>query len=88
MDRAHAQAQETRRRNREARQQHEADRRKDMELIVSMLRRIIADPTTAPREKLDAIDRLSTILGYPTPRWNDDTLVKDFAKRLKAFQSE
>lgn len=54
MDKSHAQAQETRRRNREIRQQQmaakEAERQKDMELIVPVLRRIIADPATAPRE--------------------------------------
>lgn len=92
MDKAHEQAQETRRRNREIRQQQmaakEAERQKDMELIVPALRRIIADPASDPATKLAAIDRLSVLKGYPMPRVkNDDALVTDFAERLKAFQA-
>lgn len=92
MDKSHAQAQETRRRNREIRQQQmaakEAERQKDMELIVPVLRRIIADPATAPREKLDAIDRLSTIQGYPMPRKNDDALCSEFAAAFREANSK
>lgn len=92
MDKSHAQAQETRRRNREIRQQQiaarEDERRKDMELIVPVLRRIIANPASTPAQKLAAIDRLSTIQGYPMPRQNDDALCNEFAEAFREANSK
>ena len=58
MDKSHAQAQETRKRNAQARREHRERERAERAAQVAALRQIRDDPSTTPEARLEAVKLL------------------------------
>ena len=58
MDKSHAQAQETRKRNAQARRERHERERSELEATINTLRQIRQNPKATPGEKLEAIKLL------------------------------
>lgn len=93
MDEAHTQAQETRRRNAEARKQRravlDAERRQDEALVLEALRAVLRDPEATADQRLFAVSVLDRMKYYnfiPHDIRHADALIANFAKRLEAAQ--
>ena len=63
MDRSHAQAQETRKRNTQARRERHERERAELEATINTLRQIRKNPKATPGEKLEAIKLLIKLEG-------------------------
>ena len=63
MDRSHAQAQETRKRNAQARRERRERERVELEETINTLRQIRQNPKATPGEKLEAIKLLIKLEG-------------------------
>ena len=63
MDKSHAQAQETRKRNAQARQELHERERAELEATINTLRQIRQNPRATPGEKLEAIKLLLKLEG-------------------------
>ena len=63
MDKSHAQAQETRRRNTQARRERHERERAELEATINTLRQIRQNPKATPGEKLEAIKLLMKLEG-------------------------
>ena len=63
MDRSHAQAQETRKRNTQARRERHERERAELEATINALRQIRQNPKATPGEKLEAIKLLIKLEG-------------------------
>ena len=63
MDRSHAQAQETRKRNTQARRERHERERAELEATINTLRQIRKNPKATPGEKLEAIKLLMKLEG-------------------------
>ena len=61
MDKSHAQAQETRKRNAQARQELHERERAELEATINTLRQIRQNPRATPGEKLEAIRLLTEL---------------------------
>lgn len=63
MDKSHAQAQETRKRNAQARRERRERERVELEETINTLRQIRQNPKATPGEKLEAIKLLMKLEG-------------------------
>ena len=63
MDKSHAQAQETRKRNAQARRERRERERVELEETINTLRQIRQNPKATPGEKLEAIKLLIKLEG-------------------------
>lgn len=63
MDKSHAQAQETRKRNTQARRERHERERAELESTINALRQIRQNPKATPGEKLEAIKLLMKLEG-------------------------
>ena len=63
MDKSHAQAQETRKRNTQARRERHERERAELEATINTLRQIRQNPKARPGEKLEAIKLLMKLEG-------------------------
>lgn len=63
MDKSHAQAQETRKRNAQARRERHERERAELEATINTLRQIRHNPKATPGEKLEAIKLLMKLEG-------------------------
>ena len=61
MDKSHAQAQETRKRNTQARRERHERERSELEATINTLRQIRQNPKATPGEKLEAIRLLTEL---------------------------
>ena len=63
MDKSHAQAQETRKRNTQARRERHERERAELEATTNTMRKIRQNPRATPGEKLEAIKLLMKLEG-------------------------
>ena len=63
MDKSHAQAQETRKRNAQARRERHERERSELEATINTLRQIRQNPKATPGERLEAIKQLMKLEG-------------------------